>query len=49
MNLRERGQARLNEFRLGTDPAARALDLFSEVGEVCKEILKSTKYGTRDC
>jgi NTP pyrophosphatase (non-canonical NTP hydrolase) len=47
MNLRERGQLLLHEFKLGIDPSARALDLSSEVGEVCKEILKSTQYGTR--
>jgi NTP pyrophosphatase (non-canonical NTP hydrolase) len=48
MNLQERGQSVLQEFKLGIDPSARALDLSSEVGEVCKEILKSTQYGTRD-
>jgi NTP pyrophosphatase (non-canonical NTP hydrolase) len=48
MNLRDRGQLLLEEFKLGIDPATRALDLSSEVGEVCKEILKSAQYGTRD-
>jgi NTP pyrophosphatase (non-canonical NTP hydrolase) len=47
MNLRERGQLLLHEFKLRIDPSARALDLSSEVGELCKEILKSTQYGTR--
>ena len=37
----------LDEFGLGVDPSARALDFSSEVGEVCKEILKSTQYETR--
>jgi NTP pyrophosphatase (non-canonical NTP hydrolase) len=48
MNLQELGQSLLDEFELGVDPATRALDLSSEVGEACKEILKSTQYGTRD-
>jgi NTP pyrophosphatase (non-canonical NTP hydrolase) len=47
MNLQKRGQSFLEEFGLGVDPSTRALDLSSEVGEVCKEILKSTQYGTR--
>jgi NTP pyrophosphatase (non-canonical NTP hydrolase) len=47
LNLKERGQLLLDEFKLGIDPSARALDLSSEVGEVCKEILKSTQYKTR--
>jgi NTP pyrophosphatase (non-canonical NTP hydrolase) len=48
MNLKERGRLLLDEFGLGVDPASRALDLSSEVGELCKEILNSTQYGTRD-
>lgn len=48
MNLQERGQSLLREFKLGIDPTTRALDLSSEVGEVCKEILKATQYGTQD-
>ena len=38
-------------YGLGTDPQARMLDLSSEVGELAKEVLKSTAYGTRlgDC
>jgi NTP pyrophosphatase (non-canonical NTP hydrolase) len=47
LSLKERGQLLLDEFKLGIDPSARALDLSSEVGEVCKEILKSTQYKTR--
>ena len=47
MNLRTRGQSLLDEFDLGVDPSVRALDFSSEVGELCKEILKSTQYGTR--
>jgi NTP pyrophosphatase (non-canonical NTP hydrolase) len=47
MNLQKRRWSLLDEFNPGIDPSARALDLSSEVGEVCKEILKSTRYGTR--
>jgi NTP pyrophosphatase (non-canonical NTP hydrolase) len=47
MNLREQSRFLLVEFPISVDPATRALDLSSEVGEVCKEILKSTQYGTR--
>ena len=47
MNLQTRGQSLLREFELGVDPPARALDLSSEVGELRKEILKSTQYATR--
>jgi NTP pyrophosphatase (non-canonical NTP hydrolase) len=43
----ERGRALIREFDLGTDPAPRALDLSSETGELCKEVLKGTDYGTR--
>jgi NTP pyrophosphatase (non-canonical NTP hydrolase) len=48
MTLRKRGKMLISEFGLSLDPASRALDLSSEVGELCKEILKSTQYGTRD-
>lgn len=34
-------------YGLGTDPQARMLDLSSEVGELAKEVLKATGYGTR--
>ena len=34
-------------YGLGTDPQVRMLDLSSEVGELAKEVLKSTAYGTR--
>jgi NTP pyrophosphatase (non-canonical NTP hydrolase) len=44
----QRGRSLIEEFHLGVDPAARALDLSSEIGEVCKEILKSSQYGTQD-
>ncbi len=44
-------QARVSEFvrrnRLHADPAARMLDLVSEVGEAAKELLKGTEYGQR--
>jgi NTP pyrophosphatase (non-canonical NTP hydrolase) len=45
MTALERGKALMAEFEVGGDPASRALDLSSEVGEVCKEILKGTRYG----
>jgi NTP pyrophosphatase (non-canonical NTP hydrolase) len=47
VNLNERGRALIDESGLSIDPATRALDLSSEVGELCKEILKSTQYGTQ--
>lgn len=34
-------------YGLGTDPQVRMLDLSSEVGELAKEVLKSTAYGTQ--
>lgn len=34
--------------RIETDVSHRVLDLASEVGEVAKEVLKSTNYGTRN-
>lgn len=34
-------------YGLGTDPQARMLDLASEVGELAKEVLKATGYGSR--
>ena len=34
-------------YGLGTDPQVRMLDLSSEVGELAKEVLRSTAYGTR--
>lgn len=34
-------------YGLGTDPQTRMLDLSSEVGELAKEVLKATGYGTR--
>ena len=34
-------------YGLGTDTQARMLDLASEVGELAKEVLKATGYGTR--
>jgi NTP pyrophosphatase (non-canonical NTP hydrolase) len=47
MNLNERSRTLIDEFGLSLDPASRALDLSSEVGELCKEILKSTHYGSQ--
>lgn len=34
-------------YGLGTDPQVRMLDLSSEVGELAKEVLKATGYGSR--
>ena len=45
MTALEHGKALIAELTLGLDPASRALDLSSEVGEICKEILKGTQYG----
>jgi NTP pyrophosphatase (non-canonical NTP hydrolase) len=47
MNLNERGRDLIDGFELRDDPATRALGLSSEVGDLCKEILKSIHYGTR--
>ena len=41
------GRALIAEFKLDLDPVSRALDLSSEVGEICKEILKGTQYGNQ--
>jgi NTP pyrophosphatase (non-canonical NTP hydrolase) len=46
MNSLERGQGILKEFNLNSDVSSRVLDLTSEVGELCKEILKGTNYGS---
>jgi NTP pyrophosphatase (non-canonical NTP hydrolase) len=47
MKFLERGQGIMNEFNINSDVSSRALDLSSEVGELCKEVLKSTDYGSR--
>ena len=48
MNIKEL-QIKVNSFiqqhNLQTDVATRMLDLVSEVGELAKELLKSTNYG----
>ncbi|MGI6256045.1 MAG: MazG nucleotide pyrophosphohydrolase domain-containing protein [Acutalibacter sp.] len=36
----------ITQYALEKDPQVRMLDLSSEVGELAKEILKSTEYGT---
>jgi hypothetical protein len=48
MNFLERGSNIIDEFNLISDVASRALDLASEVGELCKEILKSSNYGSSE-
>lgn len=44
-------QKRIKDFtdanNLGTSPGIRMLDIVTEVGEVAKEIIKSTDYGTK--
>jgi len=45
MKLQKRVAAFVEANRLETDVAHRVLDLTSEVGEVAKEVLKSTRYG----
>ena len=51
MNLKLR-QQQIAEFvikhQIETTPAARTLDLMSEVGEVAKEVLKGSNYGKHD-
>ncbi len=47
MNFLERGQGIIDEFKLNSDVWSRTLDLSSEVGELCKKVLKSTNYGSR--
>lgn len=47
--MKEKFQKQVAAFvkanRMETDVSHRVLDLVSEVGEVAKEVLKSTKYG----
>lgn len=38
----------VHEHELNTDPEWRALDIVSEMGEVAKEILKTTDYGKKE-
>jgi len=45
MKLQKRVAAFVEANRLETDVANRVLDLTSEIGEVAKEVLKSTRYG----
>ena len=37
----------INKYHLETQPAFSLLDIMSELGEVAKELLKSTDYGRR--
>ncbi|MFH1971702.1 MAG: MazG-like family protein [Patescibacteria group bacterium] len=50
MNL-QRIQEKVQEFakknKLDSPPEFRVLDLVSEIGEVSKEVLKMTNYGTK--
>jgi NTP pyrophosphatase (non-canonical NTP hydrolase) len=45
--LQEEIRAFHREHNLSTAIEARALDLVSEVGELCKEIAKATDYGNK--
>jgi len=45
--LQKRVAAFVEAHRLETDVAHRVLDLVSEIGEVAKEVLKSTRYGKK--
>ena len=38
----------IDKYNLRTDISTRYLDLVSEIGELGKEIIKSTKYGKED-
>lgn len=44
-NLQKDVHSFLDDHNLRCDPASRALDLASELGEVAKEILKASDYG----
>ena len=45
MKLQKRVAAFVQANEMETDVAHRVLDLASEIGEVAKEVLKSTRYG----
>lgn len=47
-HLQERVADFIAENRLEVNPANRLLDLISEIGELSKEYLKTTDYGTKD-
>ena len=38
----------IDKYGIGTDIHTRYMDLLSEIGEMGKEIVKSTNYGKRD-
>jgi len=38
----------INKYQLHSDESTRYIDLVSEVGELGKEIIKSTNYGKKD-
>ncbi len=48
MSSQQQVSAFLKENHLTCPTQSRALDLVSEVGEVAKEILKMTNYGTKE-
>lgn len=47
MSDQERVAAFVAQHNLEADPQTRLLDLTSELGEVAKELLKATQYGTQ--
>ncbi len=47
-HLQERVADFVAENHLEVGPADRLLDLVSEIGELAKEYLKATQYGTQD-
>ncbi|MCD6575714.1 MAG: MazG-like family protein [Nanoarchaeota archaeon] len=48
MEIQEKVREFVEENNLECSPEHRALDLVSEIGEVAKEILKTTDYGTKE-
>lgn len=46
-NLQEKVAQFVAEYRLETEVSFRVLDLVSEVGELAKEVLKSSDYGQK--
>lgn len=47
-NFQEKVRVFVEKYNLAHSPEISALDLVSELGEVAKEILKSTNYGTKE-
>ena len=47
-DMQELVEEMIREYKLEMQPELRHIDLVSEVGELGKELLKSTEYGTKD-